>query len=504
MTMTSVSVSTSQPPTAAVAGDGDSSSGMQMTTPPPLEIDEHHGTVHGRACKWKALIFGQVMSFVLASTSAIQSELYLDCHLSAPTFSMLSVYLFICVGSLLVVVAQLFWKENIRLSPNRRSSSSLTEQDRALMHEANDQRNDMQPHDAPIVATQSSLSTPRARPEKRNNLLSSWSQRPPSENENDQSYASSIDGRGANEARSDASPRNSGQYSFFGLMPLQAPLRAYAIVAVVDVYANYTTIMAFKYTTITSVSLFDALAIPSAIIISRAFFGREYTKIHLLGVMVCSIGIVMNVLQDYREDMRLEQAGDDVNAQEKMIEEDYPYKMRGDFLAIMGGLLFGLDNTLQEVTVRESSLLEYLGCMTFFASIISSVQTLILERDQVMAFFNQSGETCPVGEGLALYISFAIGGTITYIGIGAFLQISDAAFLNLSLLTADAWTVAFSVFEEGIIPSASFYVALLITVSGVFIYETAPTPVVEDDVGEIQLPEIDHLDRGNDSGGTFT
>ena len=61
-----------------------------------------------------------------------------------------------------------------------------------------------------------------------------------------------------------------------------------------------------------------------------------------------------------------------------------------------------------------------------------------------------------------------------------------------SLLTGDAWAVAFSVFEEGIKPVPLFYVALVITLSGVVIYETAPSPVVDsldESVEEIQLTE---------------
>lgn len=60
-----------------------------------------------------------------------------------------------------------------------------------------------------------------------------------------------------------------------------------------------------------------------------------------------------------------------------------------------------------------------------------------------------------------------------------------------SLLTGDAWAVAFSVFAEGIKPPPAFYVALIITLSGVVIYETAPSPVVDSNeyVEEIQLTE---------------
>jgi solute carrier family 35 protein F1/2 len=62
--------------------------------------------------------------------------------------------------------------------------------------------------------------------------------------------------------------------------------------------------------------------------------------------------------------------------------------------------------------------------------------------------------------------------------VGYFLQISDATFFNLSLMTGDAWAVAFSVFAEGIKPPPTFYIALILTMSGVIIYETAPSPVV--------------------------
>eukprot|EP00970_Alexandrium_tamarense_P001719 scaffold224_cov181-Alexandrium_tamarense.AAC.4 len=309
-------------------------------------------------------------------------------------------------------------------------------------------------------------------------------------------------------------------HSLFGLIPLQSSPLVYAAISVTDVYANYVTILAFKYTTITSVSLFDALAIPSAIIVSRVFFGRRYTKLHLLGVIVCCIGIGINILQDYREDEQLKEGSSEKNAQEELIEADYPHKMAGDALAILGGILFGITNTLQEVAVRDwGTQEEYLGCMTFFASIITLVQTLAFESHEVMAFFGKSedNESCSEIEGLTLLLLFVVGGVVNYIGISSFLQKSDAAFLNLSLLTGDAWAVAFSVFAEGIVPPPSFYVALLITVSGVFIYEMAPSPVVEDKTsgkenryqGGIELSEFDNTnindsDCEEDSRHVFT
>jgi len=71
-----------------------------------------------------------------------------------------------------------------------------------------------------------------------------------------------------------------------------------------------------------------------------------------------------------------------------------------------------------------------------------------------------------------------------------------------SLLTGDAWSVAFSVFGEGIKPAPLFYVALCVTLLGVVIYETAPSPVVhpKEEVGggDIQLTEQQRIERENE------
>jgi hypothetical protein len=67
------------------------------------------------------------------------------------------------------------------------------------------------------------------------------------------------------------------------------------------------------------------------------------------------------------------------------------------------------------------------------------------------------------------------------------------------MLTGDAWAVGFSVFGEGISPPPTFYVALVVTLSGVFIYETAPSPVVDSQQeikGEIQATEQEMAGRG--------
>ena len=86
----------------------------------------------------------------------------------------------------------------------------------------------------------------------------------------------------------------------------------------------------------------------------------------------------------------------------------------------------------------------------------------------------------PPAPGWWLLAGFTVAQILSYIGASKFLQVSEATFFNLSLLTGDLWSVAFSIVVEHIVPHPLFYGALIFTVAGVFIYETAPTPVEED------------------------
>ena len=95
-------------------------------------------------------------------------------------------------------------------------------------------------------------------------------------------------------------------------------------------------------------------------------------------------------------------------------------------------------------------------------------------------------------------MSYSFRCASSHVLYGSMAHASSPSFC--SLLTGDAWAVVFSVFAEGIVPSSTFYVALFITLTGVVIYETAPSPVIKPKkvkaVGEIQLTE--HHRAGSD------
>jgi solute carrier family 35 protein F1/2 len=481
--------------------------------------------------KSKAVLLGQLLAFWLASTGLVQSKLHLDCNLSAPMFSTLSFYI-----PLSVVFIGLLIREERRNSVQQKYSSALADIDDefAMPVEVDDHSNLENRDEKTIQSTNNTGDTSSggnisrmigAKPEKRNHLLSRWSEGAGSSSSLDETTEDrslnmvdicDIPG-GADDDSNHYSQTSipNRPYTLLGIIPLRLPKRKYALVAIFDVYANYTTILAYKYTTITDVALFDAMAIPSSIIVSRCFFGRKYTKIHFFAVLACGVGIALNVWQDYREDEKVAAEDDSLESdQEKYIAAEYPHKVAGDALAILGGILFGISNTLAEVTIKDSSLIEYLGLMTLFASIIASIQAIFTERGEIITFYGQSSSsssasdatTCTKAEGELFFSLFAIGGMVTYAGVAFFLQISDAAFFTLSLLTGDAWSVIFSIFAEGIKPPPTFYIALAITLSGVIIYENAPSPVIDsqkqDDMGDLQLTETNNNSNSNSNGSS--
>ena len=57
----------------------------------------------------------------------------------------------------------------------------------------------------------------------------------------------------------------------------------YVFAAVIDVYGNFLIIMAYNYTTITSIMLLDCFTIPVAMVLSYTFLGCQYNAYHMLG-----------------------------------------------------------------------------------------------------------------------------------------------------------------------------------------------------------------------------
>ena len=103
---------------------------------------------------------------------------------------------------------------------------------------------------------------------------------------------------------------------------LHAPVWIYAIIAFLDLEANYLTIKAFRYTSITSVSLLDALTIPTAMISSRIILDRIYCWRHLAGVTICLLGLIIITYSD----LEYGTTGSEDNIDDNNYENDHDIK----------------------------------------------------------------------------------------------------------------------------------------------------------------------------------
>lgn len=187
-------------------------------------------------------------------------------------------------------------------------------------------------------------------------------------------------------------------------------------------------------------------------------------------------------------------------------------------MAIMGGIIYGANDVLAEASLRNNGEpTEYLAMMGFFAAIVSFVQAFLFERKDVANFFHhipeEDAQVCSVMSGFWILGAYVLSSVLSYIGGARFLLISEATFLNLSLLTSDLWSMIFSVIAEKIVPQPLFWVALSFIVGGVVVYEMAPPPKIRRDLSSEDFMDgimkdtmaAGHLfstDLGNISGST--
>jgi len=184
---------------------------------------------------------------------------------------------------------------------------------------------------------------------------------------------------------------------------LKTPWWKYLLFAFLDVEANYFTYLALRYSSIKSVTLLDTLAIPAAMISSRFVLKRQYSWTHIFGACVCIFGATITIFSDYEN----EDSG-----------VGYPHAVYGDLLASIGGIFYGLSDTVAEQALKNSGNTEFLGMLGLFGTVISSVQVLILERQAVHELFYSSG--CSQGVTTGVMIGLVTSFYAFYVGLGRF------------------------------------------------------------------------------------
>ena len=219
------------------------------------------GGVQHSVAHWKVLLFGQLISFFLATAGAASEELNGKCSVSVPLTQTALVGVFLMI---LGACKMKGWGSRAGQHHNKKDWDNHEEEEDSFCSASD--------HPQPTLNDQNEDDHDGGNRVFRSKISSLELEKP-----------------------------NSQPRSFcFGLQTIHAPLWLYFIVALVAVEARYLIFLSFRFTSFTFMYLVDALAIPSAMAFSKLLLKREYKFVHLLGGFVCIIGIVTNTVSDLK------------------------------------------------------------------------------------------------------------------------------------------------------------------------------------------------------------
>jgi drug/metabolite transporter (DMT)-like permease len=229
------------------------------------------------------------------------------------------------------------------------------------------------------------------------------------------------------------------------------------LLSILDVTPNYLTLLSLKHTSLTSSTLLGSLTAPSIMLSCHFLLRKTYRPAHYLGVLLCISGGMLTVWTDLA-------ASSNASNESSL----HPHSYFGDILALIAAILYGLGDAIGEFWCKHVDRKEYLGMLGFFGTIICSLLVILTEREAVVDLFQDSATLFPALGIICLYVPTLV---LYYVSASIFLVSSDATLLNLSLQSSNLWAICFSViaFQES--PSSLFYTALVLVLSGVFVYE---------------------------------
>lgn len=257
----------------------------------------------------------------------------------------------------------------------------------------------------------------------------------------------------------------------------------YFVAALLDVEANFLLVLAYQYSNLTSIQvrstllppspavvertggllqLLDCWTIPVVLVLSWGCLGTRYLLSHIVGVGICLLGIAALIWADSLIG-RGTSGGSD--------------RLKGDLLALAGATLYGMCNVTEEYLVRSFTRSEYLGMVGLFGTLISAMQLLqpssiiqafhslgtslrsILERHQLAAVrwsdYRIRMRSYPSWKcrkswewlvSVLLYLGYAGGMFIFYSLVAEMMRRAGATLFNLSILTADFYTLLAGIF----------------------------------------------------------
>lgn len=112
-----------------------------------------------------------------------------------------------------------------------------------------------------------------------------------------------------------------------------------------------------------------------------------------------------------------------------------------------------------------------------FAIVISVIQMTTTEWDSALQLFDTgSSSPCSLSWRMVMFSAHVVFRLLYGIGEMTFLYVSEAALLNILLLASDLYAAVFDTLEMGVKLPPEFWLAFVLIMVGLIIYEAAPSP----------------------------
>ena len=230
--------------------------------------------------------------------------------------------------------------------------------------------------------------------------------------------------------------------------------------SLLDVFPNWLTLISFRYTSLTSTTLLGSLTVPSTMFFSRHILSKIFRPHHYIGVLLCIIGGSLTIYMDSF-------VNDDDDSTTPTL---HSHSYIGDLLAIIAGVIYGLGDSIAEYCVKHIDRHEYLGMLGLFGALLTGATFPWIEHKSFNDLMGTSTEEKL--QVVAVLLCYVLSVFLYYETEAMFLIASDATLLNLSMQSVNLWAVLFSITAyQDSVPPLLFFVALVLVVIGVFVYE---------------------------------
>jgi len=172
---------------------------------------------------------------------------------------------------------------------------------------------------------------------------------------------------------------------------------------------------------------------------------------------------------------------------------DFPAEnaLKGDLFALLGATFYGLANTFQEFLVSKRPIYEVVSFIGLWGMIINGVQAGIFDRSSWRAtHWTPAIGGYMAGFDLILFIFYSLAPLVFRMG--------SAAFLNVSLLTANFWGVIVGIHVFHLTVHWMYPVAFVLILLGLVVYF-----LMDSEMGDAEKPWLgENQENGVDGVGT--